>query len=142
MTILYLQAFGAVKILVPDPANGRSELAQRLGAHHVFDPNQHDVEVATRQLCDGRWPHVVFECAGIQSSLDTAIRAVRNRGTVVGLALWESKAVIDPNEIVLRQVKYMGILPYAPGNFQEVINAVVDGRIQQPERLISAKIPM
>ena len=50
--------------------------------------------------------------------------------------------MIDPNEIVLRQVKYMGILPYAPGNFQEVINAVVDGRIQQPERLISAKIPM
>lgn len=142
MTILCLQAFGASKVIVSDPADGRLELARRLGAHHVLDPKKDDVKSASRELCDGRGPHVVFECAGVQSALNTALAAVRNRGTVLGLALWESKATINPNDLVLRQIKYMGILPYVPGDFQEVISAVADGRIQQPERLISARIPM
>lgn len=140
MTILCLQAFGASKIIVSDPAEGRLELARKLGAHHVLDPRKDDVESSSKDLCDGRGPHVVFECAGVQASLSTALAAVRKRGTVIGLALWETKATIDPNDIVLRQVKYIGILPYVPGDFQEVINAVTEGRIHEPERLISAKI--
>ncbi|KAI1620440.1 chaperonin 10-like protein [Exophiala viscosa] len=140
MTILCLQAFGASKIIVSDPAEGRLELARKLGAHHVFDPKKDDVESSSKDLCDGRGPHVVFECAGVQASLTTALAAVRKRGTVIGLALWETQATIDPNDVVLRQVKYFGILPYVPGDFQEVINAVTEGRIHRPERLISAKI--
>jgi threonine dehydrogenase-like Zn-dependent dehydrogenase len=142
MTILCLHAFGASKILVSDPSEGRLELAGQLGAHHVFDPRKDDVDSSSKDLCDGRGPHFVFECAGVQASLSTALGAVRNRGTVLGLALWETKAVIDPNEIVRKQINYVGILPYVPGDFQEVINAVADGRIHQPERLISAKIPV
>ncbi|EXJ84798.1 hypothetical protein A1O3_05470 [Capronia epimyces CBS 606.96] len=142
MTILCLQAFGATNILVSDPSEGRLELARKLGAHHVFDPRKDDVERGCKDLCDGRGPHVVFECAGVQNSLNTAIAAVRKGGTILGLALWETKAVFDPNHIVLRQIKYMGILPYVPGDFQEVIRAIAEGRIRQPERLISAKIPV
>ncbi|OAG35453.1 hypothetical protein AYO21_10334 [Fonsecaea monophora] len=142
MTILCLQAFGAGKILVSDPAKGRLELAQSLGAEHVFDPTRDDVGLISKGICDGRGPHVVFECAGVQSSLNTAFAAVRKRGTVLGLALWESKATVDPNEIVLGQIKYVGILPYVPGDFQEVINAIAAGEIHRPERLISAEIPV
>jgi threonine dehydrogenase-like Zn-dependent dehydrogenase len=142
MTILCLQASGAGKILVSDPAVGRLERAQKLGADHVFDPTRDDVERSSKEFCDGRGPHVVFECAGVQGSLSTAFAAVRKRGTVLGLALWESKATIDPNDIVLGQIKYVGILPYVPGEFQEVINAIAEGKIHHPERLISAKIPV
>ena len=142
MTILCLQAFGASRILVSDPSEGRLELARKLGAHRVFDPRKDDVEGESRAICDGRGPHVVIECAGVQTSLSTALASVRKGGTVLGLALWETKATIDPNDIVIRQITYVGALPYVPGDFREVINAVADGRIDQPERLISAKIPV
>jgi threonine dehydrogenase-like Zn-dependent dehydrogenase len=60
--------------------------------------------------------------------LSTAIQAVRKTGTIAALALWESKAEIDPNYIVLKQITYMGVIPYMPGDFQEVIEAIDAGR--------------
>lgn len=142
MTILCLQAFGASKILVSDPSEGRLQLARQLGADHVFDPTTEDVQTSSKELCNGRGPHVVFECAGVPKSLTTAIATVRKAGTIVGLALWETTATINPTDIVMKQITYLGAIPYIPGDFQEVISAIAEGKICQPERLISAKIPM
>jgi threonine dehydrogenase-like Zn-dependent dehydrogenase len=127
MTVLCLQAFGATTILVSDPSQGRRELAERLGANRVLDPTKEDIQVISKEMCDGRGPHVVFECAGVQKSLTTAIQTVRKAGTIMGLALWETKAEIDPNYIVLKQITYMGAIPYVPGDFQEVISAIKAG---------------
>jgi len=142
MTVLCLQAFGASKIMVSDPSEGRLQLARQLGADHVFDPSKDNVQTSSQQLCEGRGPHVVFECAGVPQSLSTAIATVRKTGTLVGLALWEQTATINPNDIVMKQITYLGAIPYVPGDFQEVISAISEGKIRHPERLISAKIPM
>lgn len=142
MTVLCLQAFGAGKILVSDPSEGRLELARLLGADYVFDPRKEDVVSSSKKLCEGRGPHVVFECAGVPVSLSTAIATVRKTGMIVGVALWETKATIDPNDIVMKQIVYLGALPYRPGDFQEVIQAIAEGRIREPKRLISGKIRM
>ena len=34
------------------------------------------------------------------------------------------------------------VFRYIPGDFQEVIRAITEGKIDRPERLISARIPM
>ncbi|KAK3698912.1 hypothetical protein LTR37_016699, partial [Vermiconidia calcicola] len=141
MTILCLQAFGAGKIIVSDPSPGRLELARQLGAD-ILDPTIQDVQAKTILACDGLGPHVVFECAGVQKSLTTAIQSVRKTGTIVQVALWETQATYDPNEIVMRQITYFGAIPYVPGDFQEVIRAVSEGKIKQPERLISSRVSM
>ena len=141
MNVLCLQAFGAGKIIVSDPSAGRRELARQLGAQ-VLDPTKQDVQAESTQICDGLGPHVVIECAGVQDSLTTAIHSVRKTGTIVGLGLWETQATFDPNLIVMKQITYFGAIPYIPGDFQEVIQAIDEGKIKQPERLISAKISM
>lgn len=141
MTVLCLQAFGAGKIIVSDPSPGRLELARQLGAD-ILDPTKQDVQAETARACDGRGPHVVFECAGVQKSLTTAMKSVRKTGTIVGLALWETQATFDPTDMVMRQITYFGAIPYIPGDFQEVIHAIAEGKIDRPERLISARIAM
>lgn len=142
MNLLCLQAFGAGKIIVSDPSAGRLELARQLGADIVLDPRKQDVQAESAHACEGIGPHVVVECAGVQQSLTTAIQSVRKTGTIVQLALWETQPTFDPNDIVMKQITYFGAIPYVPGDFREVIDAISDGRIKQPERLISARISM
>jgi threonine dehydrogenase-like Zn-dependent dehydrogenase len=119
--ILALKAKGAKKIIVSEISKKRQEFAKRFGAHYVIDPTKEDVVKRCRELCDQQGVHVVYDCAGVQAGLDQAIHAVRARGTVVNIAIWEKPCSITPNDLTFKERKYMGVATYQIGDFQEVL---------------------
>jgi threonine dehydrogenase-like Zn-dependent dehydrogenase len=119
--ILALKARGAKKIIVSELSKKRQEFAKRFGAHYVIDPTKEDVVKRCRELCDQQGVHVVYDCAGVQAGLDQAIHAVRARGTVVNIAIWEKPCSITPNDLTFKERKYMGVATYQIGDFQEVL---------------------
>ena len=122
-----LVAMGAGKIIVSEVASRRREFANRFGAHYVLDPTKDDVVSRVRELCDGSGVNVAFDAAGVQAGLDQAIQAIRARGTLVNIAVWEKTATFTPNWFVFRERRYMGIATYEDGDFQEVIDAIASG---------------
>lgn len=125
--ILALKARGADKIIVSEVSARRQEYAKKFGADYVVNPLKEDVVKRCRELCDGQGVHEVFDCAGVQAGLDTAVHAVRARGTIVNIAIWEKACSIVPNDLTFKERKYMGVATYQVGDFQEVIVSLRPG---------------
>ena len=124
-----LKAKGADKIIVSEVAPRRKEFAKQFGAHFVLDPTKDDVAAKVREICDGQGANLAFDAAGAQAGLDQALLAIRARGTLVNIAVWEKPASISVNQLVFRERNYMGVATYVEGDFQAVIDAIASGKL-------------
>lgn len=125
-----LKAKKASKIIVSEIAPARKEFAKKFGAHFIIDPVQENVVERVKEINDGAGADVAFDCAGVQIGLDTAMKAVRARGTVVNIAVWEKRATLNMNDLVFRERKYIGVATFLASDFESVIDAIATGTYQ------------
>ena len=137
-----LLARGAKTVICAEVAKKRQEFAKDFGAHHVLDPSKEDVVKRSFELCGGvNGPDIVFDCAGVPKSLEGACNAVRSRGTVINVAIWEKEVPFNPNWLVFREATYKAVLGYQKKDFQGVIKALGEGKLK-PAPMITSKILM
>lgn len=74
---------GATTIVGVDPSAERRELARRLGATHVLDPDADRVDQAARDLTEGRGVDYAFDAVGRGGVVGVLLKATRNGGTTV-----------------------------------------------------------
>jgi threonine dehydrogenase-like Zn-dependent dehydrogenase len=96
-------------IIVSEVSGRRRQFATQFGAHHVVDPTSVDVVAEVEKLTGGEGADVGFDAAGVQVAVDTAFRAIKARGTLVNIAVWEKRATLAMNDIVFRERAYMGM---------------------------------
>ena len=96
----------------------------------------------SKRLTDGLGCAVALECAGVQASFDAALYGVRGQGTIVNIGVFEKDVTFNPNIINRRSLRYVGSNVYTRQEFQETIDAVADGRIDRPERMITGRVPL
>ena len=137
-----LRARGCKNIIVSEVASMRKQFAKDFGAHHVIDPTKEDIVARCRELCDGQGVNIAFDAAGVQVGLDSAVQCVRARGTLVNIAIWEKTATITPNEFCFRERHYVGVATYVLGDFDEVLKALGDGRLDMSRKMITKKIEL
>ncbi len=77
---------GAFPIIAVDTLPAKFDLAQRLGAHHVIDPDAADV-VSTITGLTGGGVEFAFEAVGNANVLATAYACVRRGGTAISVGL-------------------------------------------------------
>lgn len=137
-----LLARGAKTVICAEVAKKRQDFAKEFGAHHVLDPTKVDIESTCLEICGGlNGPDLVFDCAGVPKSLETACKTVRSRGTVVNVAIWEKEVPFNPNWLVFREASYKAVLGYQAKDFQGVIDALGEGKLK-PQSMITSKILM
>lgn len=122
-----LKAKGARNIITSEVATKRKAFAKSFGAHHILDPTKDDIVVRCKEFCDGQGVHYVFDAAGVQSAITAACKALRVRGTMVNIAIWESTMTITPNDWIFKERKWVTVATYEGGDFQEVIDAIDSG---------------
>lgn len=88
------------QIIVAEVAPNRGRFAQKFGATTAIDPREQDVVSKCKELCDGQGPDIAIDCAGVAASIKAACSAVRNRGTVVNVSIWEKEIPFDMNALV------------------------------------------
>jgi threonine dehydrogenase-like Zn-dependent dehydrogenase len=74
---------GTDKIIAIDIRDEMLELAMKLGADVVLNPNKKDVGNETKKLTDGTGVDVAFEIGGVQATLDLAAEICRMEGKLV-----------------------------------------------------------
>ncbi|KAK5552468.1 hypothetical protein LTR46_009515 [Exophiala xenobiotica] len=111
-----LKARGVNTVIVVELAKERQNFAKHFGATHLIDPTKEDVVKRAKEICDGQGPHVALDAAGVPASIKSAALAVRARGTIVNVAIWEKEK-----------------------DFAGVIDALADGHLK-PQRMITGKI--
>lgn len=131
-TILVLQAFGASKIVVSEPASIRREQGEFFGAIG-YDPSLHGGE-ATNELkklgSRGSGFAKSFDCSGLPVTYSTSIHALRAHGVACNVAIWPHKSVAHyVMDLTLEEKSSVGSLGYTRKDFEGVINAIQTGTI-------------
>ena len=137
-----LLARGAKTVICAEVAKKRQEFAKDFGAHHVVDPSKQDVASTCFELCGGvNGPDIVFDCAGVPASIKTACTAVRSRGAVINVAIWEKEIPFNPNWLTFREAWFKSVLGYQKKDYEGVLDALGKGTLK-PAGMITGKIKM
>ncbi|KAI0767651.1 L-threonine 3-dehydrogenase [Fomes fomentarius] len=142
-TLKVAKVFGASWVGVAGRSYRRCELARTYGASEVFDVGNSTVDVVqeTIRATDGRGADIVFDCAGTQVTLDTALYAVRPGGTIMNVAAWKGNPNIDLNLMLMREITLDNSIGYA-GDHPDLLQAVARGELADVGSLISGRIPL
>jgi (R,R)-butanediol dehydrogenase/meso-butanediol dehydrogenase/diacetyl reductase len=127
-TLIWAKAKGAGAIVVSELAPGRTELAMKLGATAIVNPEKEDPADKVRSIT-GRAPEIVFECIGVKSTLSAAINMVGRHGRVVVIGVCMEPDSIVPLLCVMKEVSIDFALAYNRAEFQETIDALASGAI-------------
>lgn len=122
-----LKLRGAGQIIVAELMDNRKQFCTEYGATAILDPSKVDVAKSVRELTGGIGADVVFDTAGVEKALSGAIAAVRAQGTIVNLAVWEGNPSLPVNELMYKEVQYMGAALYDEQSFLDVIRALSTG---------------
>ncbi|KAK8103129.1 dehydrogenase [Apiospora sp. TS-2023a] len=137
---LKAQDFGG-QIIVVELSSKRKEFARQCGATTVLDPQEDDVVAKCRSLTGGQGPAVALECAGVAASMNAACRAVRTKGLIVNVALWEEPVPIDMMALLFGEKRLATAISLTASDFKAVIDALESGRLQV-EGMITHRIKM
>lgn len=133
-TLTWAKGKGAT-VVVSELAEGRAELARKLGADVVVNPKEKDPAVQVREMT-GESPATVFECVGVKGTLENATEMVRPRGQVVVVGVCMEPDQITPLKCIFKEVSVNFVLGYDPPDFDETIAALSSGRIK-PQPMVT-----
>jgi threonine dehydrogenase-like Zn-dependent dehydrogenase len=122
-----LRARACDTIIVSEISPRRKQYAKEFGAHHVVDPSKDDLVAEITRLTHAEGVDLAFDAAGVQVGVDSAMLALKARGMLVNIAIWEKRATLNMNDIVFRERAYMGTATFALGDFEQVIDAISRG---------------
>jgi 2-desacetyl-2-hydroxyethyl bacteriochlorophyllide A dehydrogenase len=136
MVLSVLRAYGAGRIVVTDPLASKRERARALGADSVVDAMSGDVVTQVRgelrQSAD-----IVFDCVGIQSSVDQAIAMADKGGTVMIVGVPAREVTIALPIVQDHQIRIQGSATYLPEDYAESID-LLERRLVRTEDFITA----
>jgi len=124
------RAAGAGCVVVVEPNVGRARLAVELGASAVIDPGSGDVAAGIAEECGALGADVVFECAGIPSTIEQSVSLVRRGGVVSLVGLASEPAEISPGTWLAKEVRLVASLCYLHHEFGLAMRLVADGRLR------------
>lgn len=95
---------GAGEIIMVTRQKARRDIALTLGATDVVDPTKKDYAQKMKQ-CD-----VVFECAGVAETFNSAQVIARRGGSIIVLGLTPEKTYVDfnPFHLVIKELRIQG----------------------------------
>ena len=128
--IMWAKHLGVTEITVSDPVARRRELAEKLGANHVIDP---DIEKLT-----GRY-RVVLECVGIPGMVAAAIRATTLHGRIVIAGACQKLDTFIPMHAFMKELSLRFAIYYRRQDFAYTIAMLEAGRID-PRPLITRRV--
>jgi (R,R)-butanediol dehydrogenase / meso-butanediol dehydrogenase / diacetyl reductase len=126
-TARWARELGAASVVVSDPVAARRDLGEQLGATRVVDTAADDM---------GGDYDVVIECVGKPGLLDACVAAVATKGRIVIAGVCVEPDPYLPMVALLKEVTVAFSVYYRPEEFEQVIEAFADGRID-PTALVT-----
>jgi len=140
LTVEVARAMGAERVVVLEPAESRRKVALALGASAAIDPADGDPISAVKRLTGGRGADVVFECAGVISTMSLAPELARRAGRIVLVGLHDAPVPIRLVSVVTGEQELIGSFSHVyDEDFSTAVEMLSAGQIVS-EPLITAQI--
>ena len=108
-----LKGAGLIIAVESDPK--RAEMARRMGAHFVIDPNISDLAGEIRRLTADRGVNVAIEALGIQPTFENALRSLQPGGTLSSLGVYSGKLEVPVEAFLAGLGDHVIVTTLCPG---------------------------
>ncbi len=128
LTAQMSRARGAT-VLITDVSDFRLEIARQCGVEAVSNAASESLGDASRRVYGEAGFDIVFDCAGVQESIDAAVEAVNKGGLIVAVAVYEGKPRVDLSVVGDRELAIVGTLMYRYMDYEEAVRRIASGDI-------------
>ena len=123
-TLSCILAAGPRRVAVVEPVALRAAKAKELGADAVWDPLSSDVTALVQDMTDGQGADVVFDCAGVTTTVQQAVGLVRRAGKVIIVGAAFSRVPVRPSVWVTKQVTVRACYAYTYDEYPMAIEMI------------------
>ena len=123
-----LMAQGAAKVMVSELSAYRLETAAKCGITTV-DPSKKDLHDAIIEFFGPDGADVIFECIGINVTMDQAIRFARKGSDIIVVGVFGDLGTINMGFIQDHELRLIGTAMYREEDYIEAIRLVGAGKI-------------
>lgn len=128
LTELKMRGLTNVLVVEPDPARVLASAA--LGATAAIPPGDiASVQARVYEYTAGQGADVVFECAGLPSTIAGAACLARRGGTAVILGICHETVEIDFCALVTREVCLLNACGKTSAEFNQAVERIISGRV-------------
>ena len=99
-----------------------------LGAHDVVEPGD-AAQTLIAEYTHGLGADIVYECAGIPATVQTAVDLARRGGRMCLIGLAVADAPISPGAWLMKEIAVTAALGYTHEEFAMAMGYVADGRV-------------
>ena len=124
--------FGAREVVVSELADTRADLARKMGATHVIQPDlSRGSEGLLEQFVDvaGGPPDIIIECVGAPGLLQQCIEIAPQRGKIVPVGVCEKPDSIMPFFGLVKELQIQFAIAYTRDDFDTSVAMLAEGRI-------------
>ncbi len=138
--VIAARSAGAKEIVVVGLGNTSKNIALKMGATTYVDSLVQDPQTVMEKLTEGYGFDVVYECVGVQSSLNTACQLLRKGGILMVMGVFEKTPLLNMNIFQEGERVLMTSQAYAD-EIREVL-AMMETESLPFEDLITAQISL
>lgn len=132
LALLVVQKFYTKNVTIIDISSNRLEKAKILGAHKIMQ----EFPINSSEKVD-----VVIEVAGCEETLNNSFSWLNPQGKLMMCGLYENNIQIDPNNIIYKELKLIGINAYDTEDIEKAIELISNNYIKV-ETIITDILPL
>ena len=126
--VAILRAMGVDDVTVSEPAPARRELARRVGARSVVEPDHLTQPTWPMELVEKPY-QAAFDCSGNREAMENALANLDVAGTLVLSGTGMRRPRFDPNRIILNELTVTGTVEYTPDDYVASLDLLASGRL-------------
>ena len=140
--LLLARALGITPVIVSEPDPERAEVARRMGATLVIDPQQDDLATAVLEQTDGLGADAVVVAAGLPEVVETSLTCVRKQGVVNLFAGFppDTRVPFDPNAVHYNEVRLTGSQNASPEQYRRAVQLLP--HLPQIDEITTHRFPL
>jgi L-iditol 2-dehydrogenase len=127
------KAKGAAKVLITDLSDFRLELATRCDLDVTLNPQKEDLGQAIESWFGPDKADVIFECVGVQATVEQAVRSARKGSAIVLVGVFGHKPVVDLMLVQNRELSLVGTQMYQRADYEQAIQLMSENKLQLTE---------
>ncbi len=122
---------GAKKVFVSEPDASKREIAAKLGASLVIDPDHEDLEKIIMEATDNEGVDRIVMAIGVNALVNTAFKLAKRGGTVCLFAGFPKGKMseIDPSVIHYNEIRVTGSTAYQRIDYLQAADMVIEKKI-------------